>query len=643
VAVADINGDGHPDLAVANSGSGKVTVLIGSGTGHFRRPSAYLVGSYPFSPQVVVAGDFNGDGHADLAVSLDPAGAEQIDVLMNTGNGAFLPKVPYQIGSSAKDLIAADLNGDGVLDLAAPDASGYAGAARTLLGNGDGTFRVGGAYLTIRPATAVAAADFNGDGIADLAVTSAPAPGPSLTVLIGTGGGTFAGSPNYNVGPPISVAHGDFNSDGIMDAVVADSGGSGSASVLLGTGDGKFQFAQSYAVNDHPTSVAVGDLNGDGVLDLAVSTWGGSAVCVLLGNGDGTFQPKVSYSVGKDPETVTVTDLNGDGHLDLVTANLYGASISVLLGNGDGTFKPGVAYAAGNSPWTVAAGDFNSDGHPDIAVGNQDASGTLWVFLGAGDGSLQSPLKYDGGELPTDIAVADFNGDGALDLGVCDDVSTGNSVAVLLGRGDGTFRTPAFYAAGVAAFGIAAGDFNGDGALDLVTANNGFSNGTGYGVGLLLGNADGTFQAAQQFYGGPYPVDVTAADFTGDGRVDAAVANNYGATVTLLVNDGSWPAPPGGGGPYVGSGALAREDTASLTAMWQAGTPAVAERDPPAEDGVVPVTPVSAGTAAAARLDSRLRAVPHVHWAKGAHLAAALLGVPLERSSGGLLIEKVLA
>ncbi len=312
VAVGDFNGDGKPDLAVANYGDGTVSVLLGNGDGTFQAAVSYGAGSGPAS---VAVGDFNGDGKADLVVANSTDGT--VSVLLGNGDGTFQAAVNYGAGSGPASVAVGDFNGDGKADLVVGNCND--GVVSVLLGNGDGTFQAAVSYGTGSGPASVAVGDFNGDGKADLAV-----------------------------------------------ATYTD----GTVSVLLGNGDGTFQAAVSYGTGSNPASVAVGDFNGDGKADLAVANYGDGTVSLLLGNGDGTFQAAVNYGTGSNPASVAVGDFNGDGEADLAVANYNDGTVSVLLGYGDGTFQAAVNYGTGSNPASVAVGDFNGDGKPDLAVAN---------------------------------------------------------------------------------------------------------------------------------------------------------------------------------------------------------------------------------------------------------------------------------
>jgi hypothetical protein len=274
------------------------------------------------------------------------------------------------------------------------------------------------------------------------------------------------------------------------------------------------------------------------------------------------FAPPVSYgSGGFDATAVAVADLNGDGKPDVVVVNECvtntgcpnNGEIGVLLGNGDGTFATAATYSTGDIgalAFGVAVADLNRDGHPDVVVVNSD--GTVSVLLGQGDGTLQPAMMYSGGgEDGQGVAIADVNGDGFPDLIVarcafngpfgCGDVEGG--IGVLLGNGDGTFQTAMSFPSGaVGAKAVAVADFNRDGKPDLVVANlcisscEGDSDGA---VSLLLGNGDGTFQSPATYPSGGTEADsIAAGDMNGDGSPDVAVGNQDGG-LGVLLNDGS--------------------------------------------------------------------------------------------------------
>ena len=329
VAVGDFNGDGIPDLAVANE-SGTLTILLGNGDGTFTA-TAVSPATSGFS---VAVGDFNGDGKADLAVA-------------NPGN------YPYDI--------------DGTVTI--------------LLGNGDGTFTAGASLATGHQPNSVAVGHFDYSGVADLAIANVGS--NTVTILMGNGDGTFTAESSPTTGDePNSVAVGDFNGDGAADLVVTNY--NSPPTILLGNGDGTFTAAPSPAAAYPNNSVAVGDFNGDDIPDLALATVGEFPQCctpgtvtILLGNGDGTFTAAaVSPTAGAFPYSVAVGDFNGDGNADLAVVNESSNTLTILLGNGDGTFTAAASPTTTSpatgfiSPDFVAVGDFNGDGDADLAVAN---------------------------------------------------------------------------------------------------------------------------------------------------------------------------------------------------------------------------------------------------------------------------------
>jgi hypothetical protein len=325
------------------------------------------------------------------------------------------------------------------------------------------------------------------------------------------------------------VASGDFNNDGIPDLVVVNDLYVGTISVSLGVGDGTFLPAVVYSVGNYPQSVAVGDFNHDGKLDLVVTNDDGDDVSVLLGNGDGTFQTQTTFATGTEPHGVAVADLNRDGIEDLVVVNNGNNTVSVLLGVGDGTFQTQVTYAVGRQPIGVATGDFNNDGFLDLAVGNREDQ-TVSILLGVGDGTFGTETVFDllKGVYPYYLTTGDLRQNGTLDLVIPSGQSS--SVCVVLGNNDGTFPHPVVYTVGNAPEGLALGDVNNDGILDLVVADTG-DDGL---VSVLIGNGDGTFAAKTDYSVGNGPINVALADYNGDGLLDLATANQVSTASILL-------------------------------------------------------------------------------------------------------------
>jgi hypothetical protein len=520
-------------------------VLLGKGDGSFQpgQRSAAGVGT-----KAVAVGDFNGDGILDIAAANQGAdfsyAGSSLSVLLGNGDGSFQPPVDYQIGAGPTAVAVADLNGDGKADLVATNY-GFIGSdpgVHVLLGNGDGSFAAPVTYVVPGGPESVAVGDLNGDGVCDLVVGSAQGSNGGLSVLLGRGDGSFTAPVTYDVGSfPGAVALADVNGDGATDLITANFGGS-NVSVVLGKGDGSFRVGVSYAVTNTPTMVVVRDLAGNGIPDIVtVSVAAPHSVSVLLGNGDGTFRPAAFYDTDQPPIALAVADLNGDGIPDIVTASSRGGDVSVLFGNGDGTFRPAVTYAAGPSPGALAVGDFNGDGFPDLAVGSSGATGnTLTVLLNNGDGTFRPPQTFAAGGI-YGLTVGDFNHDGISDLIAFN--PTADTVDVMLGNGDGTFRPPVSTPVPDRPSSLAVGDFNGDGFPDVAVSSSSFSGGSS--VSVLLGNGDGSFRFAGVSLPA-YPSTMIVGDVNRDGKLDL-ITNNFGGTSPVTVwlgnGDGTFRAP----------------------------------------------------------------------------------------------------
>jgi hypothetical protein len=262
-AVGDFRGNGVFDLAVANGND--VSVLLGNGDGSFQPPVHYdyAAGALPVA---VAVEDFDGDGNQDLAVA--NFGDGTVSVLLGNGDGTFQPAVPYAAGTTPADVAVGDFNGDNIPDLAVTNLND--GSVSVLLGKGDGTFQPPVPYDVGTLPGQVVVEDFNGDGIQDLATQNRSG---TVSVLLGNGDGSFqpARPRDYDAGPdyPNSLATADFNGDGMLDLAVTNRN-SAKVSILLGNGDGTFQAPQSSPAGLFPAGLSVAaDFNGDGFPDLA--------------------------------------------------------------------------------------------------------------------------------------------------------------------------------------------------------------------------------------------------------------------------------------------------------------------------------------------------------------------------------------
>jgi len=324
-------------------------------------------------------------------------------------------------------MAVADLNGDGIPDIATSDAVFGPSTSSVYIGNGDGTFQQAVAYPTGYFPDGVAVADFNNDGIPDIAVTNQGDTGSngSVSILLGNGDGTFQPQIQYRTTLYTSFGvAGDFNHDGVMDLAILDIL-YGNVQIAYGNGDGTFTTGPLYpgipSGNFYPYDLKIGDLNNDGNLDLVVvDNWGGN-LGVLLGNSDGSFQPVQFYKVGNAPWNVAIGDMNNDGKADLVVSNYAEQTVGILLGNGDGTFQPMSTYpTAGYSDPTVYLADMNGDGKLDVIAPsfyNTVGPNVLQIFSGNGDGTLQTPVNYAIAQPLGQAAIAaDLNGDGAPDI-----------------------------------------------------------------------------------------------------------------------------------------------------------------------------------------------------------------------------------
>jgi len=531
----DFNGDGKPDLAIPTS-YGNIAILLNNGDGSFQRYTQFSA-----SVSDLAVGDFDRDGKLDLAASQGGS----IAIYAGRGDGTFRNAVAITATSPAS-LTAADLNGDGKLDLAFGISSREIQGVGVMLGNGNGTFQPEVDQIFDRSPLSIQVADFNSDGKPDVLVLSGFGQlKTSVRILLGNGDGTLQ--------PPIdSLAHdfayttavADFDGDGHLDVAV-EGRLTNVAIVLFGTGDGHLRNERMFPTMIGPRAVVAADFNGDGKPDLATANYDDYSISVFTGLGNGGFAQRVDYAAGT-PITLAVSDFNSDGKPDLTAVLSHVCcqpdSISVLLNRGNGSLYAGRMYDTGiRDTFSVATGDLNGDGTPDVVAGSRSVS-SISVLLGNADGTLGTAHVTGLPQRATDIALGDVNNDGNLDvIAVTPNGSNPGTITIRFGNGDGTLQGPISNPVPHIPGTVFTGDLNRDGILDLVVGETAAWPHPG-DLAVMIGNGDGTFQPAQTYNTGgkgesPF---LTVADANSDGKLDILIAHGNTLAVLLGKGDGTF-------------------------------------------------------------------------------------------------------
>jgi hypothetical protein len=378
--------------------------------------------STPLTPTAFTIGSENGLRYFNGAIddvriynrALSSNEVAQLYAFENTfsiGPASFILSSSPVVGNGPHWVVAADVNGDGYVDLIC--ANYYSDTLSVLTNDGHGGFVLASSPMVGNNPQVVTAADVNGDGFLDL--ICADYGDNTLTVLTNDGHGTFmlASSPGVGINP-FSVTAADVNGDGKVDLISANLGDS-TLTVLTNDGYGGFVLACSPFVGSYPESVAAADVNGDGRVELICSIFNDNALVILTNNGASIFGSNTALNVGNGPVQVIAADVNHDGNVDLICGNYLDNTLTVLTNDGSGNFGSNATYSVGSNPFSFTTADVNGDGKVDLISVNS-GDNTLTVLTNDGYGSFALAASPGVGNVPQSVVAADVNGDGKVDL-----------------------------------------------------------------------------------------------------------------------------------------------------------------------------------------------------------------------------------
>ncbi|MBI3845179.1 MAG: VCBS repeat-containing protein [Planctomycetes bacterium] len=566
VDVADMDGDGKLDLVSANARTPSVTIFHQTSTpGTFElTPTVLLVPNPSARPTSIAIADFDGDGRLDIVSANDVGNDVTVFLQSRTTPGTFVPQElrPRPI-DQPKSVAVGDLDGDGLLDIVC--ANGRGDCLSIFLQLADGAFPSSPSTNLVLPTgsspVGVAVADVNADGKLD--VISANQRSDNVTIFLqqSTVPGEFE-QPGMSLGNRAltrgasAVAAADVDGDGNIDVVVANTVGNNVA-VFFQTLPGVFEFDPRGTLGDSsstngPKSVALSDVDGDGFLDIVTANAGGQDLAAFFHPRRGTFSldargPLGGATITSKPVGVAVGDLDGDGDLDLVCANQFGDSLTVFRQTTPSQFNlaPGGILSDPAStifPLAVAAGDLNGDGRLDIVSANRNTH-TLGLFyqttpgLFAFVGTLPVPFDPDRDASFGSLALADLNDDGHIDIVFANEATDALEVFLQASRGGFGAGSEVRHLSDPDAFfgpdSVAVADIDGDGLLDVVCANPVFDN-----LAIFYAVSPRVFATTAQTVDSrgatSGPISVAVGDVDGDGRPDLVCANQNSGDVSIF-------------------------------------------------------------------------------------------------------------
>ncbi len=497
-----------------------------------------------------------------LAAVVGPAAAQ---------SSALKGRRDFTVGDLPVGVIAADIDGDSYLDLVVVNRNtNNAGDLAVMKGFGDGTFKkVGSITPGIQPMGA-ALRDVNGDGALDLITANRTS--RDVTVNFGNGMGSFGAKISTSVSAnPLSLAVGDWNGDGRLDiATLNDS----NVSTMLGDGAGRFASLRQFAVPPGGKQIVSADFNIDGKSDLGIVNNFNNNVQIFRGDGAGVFSLSNTLGTNFGPLQMAAADLNADGRPDIVVSNNGADNLSIFLATAQGGFGAPSVISSGYGPRAILVTDVSGDGKPDLVVTQSKVSqvGEVAVLNGTGTGTFGAPVVFTAGPVPNSEASADFNRDGRLDLVTTN--LTGNTVSIMLNAGAGAFLNAGKVSLPLGSYphAVVMADFNRDNKLDFASANEQLNN-------VSVGLGDGTtctFSGVTSANNtGITPFDMVAGDFNRDGNIDVVTANNGDDSYSYLQGNGATnftvsTRPAGCVGPVgIGNGEITGDQLQDVVAVCE--------------------------------------------------------------------------
>ncbi len=444
--VADVDGDRHRDIVAANLRSQSLSVISGRGDGTFEPARGYVTES---SPVAVGTTDVNDDGIADLLSANEGPGASQpsIAVLFGNGRRSFdaIEQLPAPGGGVG--VAVADFDEDALPDAVAAFAEDQ--VAAIFFGSPQAGLVPAPPAESLALGTqpvAIAAADFDADGHADIATLNQT---PDLTLLFGRGDGHFDAAVQQSIPARArGFVVADFDADGDLDVAVVESPAPYQLRALRNDRAAGFTPLAASALPGEAATIAAGDFNGDGKVDLAVNQAIDASILTFFGDGANGFAAPVALTVRSAVHTLAPGDLNGDGALDLLASSAVSRDITSLFNDGHGAFTIGPRRSAGTFPTEATLRDLNNDGFAEAIV-NDQLNDLTTVLLNNGTGSLGTTMPLLASVAPRGVATGDFDGDGRYDVFTVGRTvcrlrnATENARAVRRGDGNGDQRVSA--------------------------------------------------------------------------------------------------------------------------------------------------------------------------------------------------------